>query len=133
MPSTLFDSAGLAIVAYAQVDGATGSSISSTAMNSTLLANSGVTTSRIDVGWYSLTLSTATGQDPSRDLIFVQPTTPTTNDYGPGSVPYPPSTLVVDNDDYEKQVFIGTLDPTTQLTTALDCDFNILVLRTILP
>ena len=122
MPSTLFDSAGLAIVAYAQVDGGTGSSISSTAMNSTLLANSGVTTSRIDVGWYSLTLSTATGQDPSRDLIFVQPT-------ASSSPSLRPSAIVEDDDDFDKVVSLGD----NLGTTAIDCNFDVLVLRTVLP
>ena len=77
MPSTLFDSAGLAIVAYVQVNGADGSSVS------TALANSGVSTTKIlgQDGGYLIQLSTALGQDPSRDLIFVQPMTtrPTAN------------------------------------------------------
>jgi hypothetical protein len=30
-------------------------------------------------------------------------------------------------------VYIGTLDPVSSGTTALDCDFNLLILRTILP
>ena len=122
MPSTLFDSAGLAIVAYAQVDGSDGSS------NSTALANSGVTTTKVPftTGDYLIQLSTALGQDPSRDLIFVQPTVEVKTDQ-----PYPPSALVVDGDDYTKEVLIGTLNGSG--TTALDCDFNILILRTILP
>ena len=122
MPSTLFDSAGLAIVAYAQVDGSDGSS------SSTALANSGVTTTKVPstTGDYLIQLSTALGQDPSRDLIFVQPTVEVKTDQ-----PYPPSALVVDGDDYTKEVLIGTLNGSG--TTALDCDFNILILRTILP
>ena len=122
MPSTLFDSAGLAIVAYAQVDGSDGSS------SSTALANSGVTTTKVPftTGDYLIQLSTALGQDPSRDLIFVQPTVEVKTDK-----PYPPSALVVDGDDYTKEVLIGTLNGSG--TTALDCDFNILILRTILP
>ena len=122
MPSTLFDSAGLAIVAYAQVDGSDGSS------SSTALANSGVTTTKVPftTGDYLIQLSTALGQDPSRDLIFVQPTVEVKTDQ-----PYPPSALVVDGDDYTKEVLIGTRNGSG--TTALDCDFNILILRTILP
>ena len=120
MPSTLFDSAGLAIVAYVQVNGADGSS------SSTALANSGVSTTKVPghPGDYLITLSTALGQDPSRDLIFVQPTraTPLTAPYCPV-----PATVVTDHDDYTKEVQIGSE------TTALDCDFNVLVLRTILP
>ena len=124
MPSTLFDSAGLAIVAYVQVDGSDGSS------SSTALANSGVTTTKIPstTGDYLVQLSTALGQDPSRDLIFVQPTVAANTDQ-----PYPPSVLVVDGDDYTKEILIGTLDSRTGFTTALDCDFNVLILRTILP
>ena len=120
MPSTLFDSAGLAIVAYVQVNGADGSS------NSTLLANSGVTTTKVPghAGDYLITLSSAVGQDPSRDLIFVQPTlqNPLTAPFAPV-----PSAVVTDRDDYTKEVQIGSE------TTALDCDFNVLILRTILP
>ena len=120
MPSTLFDSAGLAIVAYVQVDGAHGSS------SSTALANSGVETTRINTGTYNITVPTALGQDPSRDLIFVQPT-------GTADFDYPPGTIVVDVDDYTKTVFIGTLDPTSHSATFVDCNFNLLILRTILP
>ena len=124
MPSTLFDSAGLAIVAYVQVNGKDGSS------TSTLLANSGVSTTKVPftTGDYLIQLSTALGQDPSRDLIFVQPTAKANTDR-----PYPPAALVVDGDDYTKEVLIGTLDSHTGFTTALDCDFNVLILRTILP
>jgi len=124
MPSTLFDSAGLAIVAYAQVKGSDGSS-----ENSTALANSGIYTTRLSRGQYLVQMSTALGQDPSRDLIFVQPTTTFT------SYPaFPPGSLVSDKDDYNKIVSFGTLDPiNTGSSTMLDCDFNILVLRTILP
>ena len=120
MPSTLFDSAGLAIVAYVQVNGADGSS------NSTALANSGVCTTKVPGhhGDYLIQLSTALGQDPSRDLIFVQPTlqTPLTAPYAPV-----PSAVVTDHDDYTKEVQIASG------TTALDNDFNVLILRTILP
>lgn len=125
MPSTLFDSAGLAIVAYVQVNGADGSSVS------TALANSGVSTTKIlgQNGGYLIQLSTAFGQDPSRDLIFVQPTLQT-----PLTAPNPyeytapvPSAVVTDHDDYIKEVQIASG------TTALECDFNVLILRTILP
>jgi hypothetical protein len=125
MPSTLFDSAGLAIVAYVQVNGADGSS------NSTALANSGVSTTKVPLhsGDYLIKLSTALGQDPSRDLIFVQPTQPTPSTYSsPTSFTAGiPAAIVTDHDDYTKEVQFGSG------TTALDCDFNVLVLRTILP
>ena len=120
MPSTLFDSAGLAIVAYVQVDGSDGTS------SSTSRANSGVSTTRISAGVYGIQMSSAIGQSPSRDLIIIQPTTQ-------GNVAYPPGTIVEDDDDYFKRVIIGTLDPVSHVTTALDCDFNCLILRTILP
>ena len=124
MPSTLFDSAGLAIVAYVQVNGLDGSSIS------TALANSGVTTTKIPHthGRYLVALSTALGQDPSRDLIFVQPTLSTAID-----LVYPPASTVVKQDDYVNQIILGAFDPSNGNTTALDSDFNVLILRTILP
>ena len=118
MPSTLFDSAGLAIVAYAQVNGATGAS-----ENITSLANSGVYTTKLDYGKYLIQMSTALGQDPSRDLIFVQPTQSST------TISLRPSSVVVDVDDYNKVVSLGDAIG----TTAIDCNFDVLVLRTILP
>jgi hypothetical protein len=124
MPSTLFDSAGLAIVAYVQVDGLTGSS------SSTALANSGIYTTRVagHPGDYLITLSSAIGQDPSRDLIFVQPTLTTAIAYTGAALNSPiPSAVVTDHDDFTKEVQIGSG------TTALDNDFNVLILRTILP
>jgi hypothetical protein len=117
MPSTLFDSAGLAVVAYAQVNGATGAS-----ENTSGLANSGVYTTKLSPGLYLVQMSTALGQDPSRDLIFVQPTTKSTPTVRP-------SVIVVDVDDYNKQVSLGDAIG----TTAIDCNFDVLVLRTILP
>ena len=126
MPSPLFDAAGLAIVAYVQVNGSDGSS------NSTALANSGVTTTKLPTyeGLYQITLSTALGQDPSRDLIFVQPTSTTLLPYSSSllfSQPGLPAANVTDLDDYNKQVQIGAG------TTAINSDFNVLILRTVLP
>lgn len=124
MPSTLFDSAGLAIVAYVQVNGADGSSVS------TALANSGVSTTKVPGhdGDYLIQLSTALGQNPSRDLIFVQPTRTTPISYTGSDLDEEiPSAVVTDRDDYTKEVQIGST------TSALDCDFNVLILRTILP
>ena len=118
MPSTLFDSAGLAVVAYAQVKGSDGSS-----ENSTALANSGIYTTRLSRGQYLVQMSTALGQDPSRDLIFVQPTQSTT------TIGFRPSSIVVDVDDYNKEVSLGDAIG----TTAIDCNFDVLILRTILP
>jgi hypothetical protein len=130
MPSTLFDSAGLAIVAYVQVKGSDGSS------SSTALANSGVTTTKVpgNTGDYLVQLSTAVGQDPSRDLIFVQPTLKAPLGYTDGendpSITFDgsvPCSVVTDADKWTKEVQIGSG------TTALDCDFNVLILRTMLP
>jgi Tfp pilus assembly protein PilW len=119
MPSTLFDAAGLAIVAYAQVDGATGTS------NSTSLANSGVTVSKISTGAYSVLMPTALQQDLARDLIFVQPKL-TTALLAVGVR----SPVVFEVNAQEKHVVIyGGAGG----TTPLDSDFNLLVLRTILP
>ena len=124
MPSTLFDSAGLAIVAYAQVDGATGSS------TSTGLANSGVGTTRLSTGLYYLTLPTGLTQDLSRDLIFVQPKVTT-------ALPNPflhPIALVFEQDAANKQIqILGVQGSVALHPTAVDSDFDILVLRTILP
>ena len=122
MPSTLFDSAGLAIVAYAQVDGHTGSSTSSG------LANSGVSTTKLNTGIYQVDLSTALTQDLSRDLIFVQPKITTA---------LPGISLdgnrFADIVEVSAQTKIVKIFDASTTTTALDSDFNILVLRTILP
>ena len=120
MPSTLFDSAGLAIVAYAQVN-ADGSS-----ENTTNKANSGIYTTRLAQGQYLVQMSTALGQDPSQDLIFVQPTN--TTYAGLGTTPIPAS-LVEDSDDFNK---IVVFTDGGYGTTAIDCNFNVLVLRTVI-
>ena len=122
MPSTLFDSAGLAIVAYAQVDGATGQSEGTTS-----LANSGVSTTRTATGVYYVTLPTGLAQDLSRDLIFVQPKVTTALPTGGAR-----TANVFEVDAASKQVTIFAQSPWLN-TTALDSDFDILVLRTILP
>ena len=126
MPSTLFDSAGLAIVAYAQVDGATGQSEGTTG-----LANSGVYTTRVTTGIYDVYLPTNLSQDLSRDLIFVQPkTTPGTTSIRLG--------FRVAADLFEvnatlKQVQMIGVGGAVAASTAIDSDFDVLVLRTILP
>ena len=123
MPSTLFDSAGLAIVAYAQVDGATGSS------TSTGLANSGVYSTRTATGVYDVYLPTALAQDPSRDLIFVQPkiTAALQQTNGPAVA----DVLELSPGVKEVKMFAAGISPF--VTTAVDADFDVLVLRTILP
>jgi hypothetical protein len=124
MPSTLFDSAVLAIVAYTQVDGATGVS------TSTSLANSGVGTTRVSTGVYQVFLPTAIAQDASRDLIFVQPkAVPSTTaiQLYCGIV-----ANVVEEDATSKQVTMKGVGGGL-MTTSVDSDFSFFVLRTILP
>jgi hypothetical protein len=127
MPSTLFDSAGLAIVAYAQVAGATGSSVSTT------LSNSGVSTTRITTGLYQVFLPTGLTQDPSRDLIFIQPkAVPSTTAIQLGL--HPLANLVEESAQVKQVRIWGVNDVGSGMTTtAIDSDFNVLVLRTILP
>jgi hypothetical protein len=105
----LFDSAGLAIVAYAEVVGSSGASTST---------NSGVTTARVVAGQYTVTLPDANGQYPDRDLIFVQVK-------GTGTSPV--SAKVDDTDPLIKVV------RTSDATTLVDADFSILILRNIIP
>ena len=130
MPSTLFDSAGLAIVAYAQIDGPTGS-VPSTG------CNSGLNTTRLSTGIYQIALPTALGQDPGRDLIFVQPKWSQTLRYDsvrsavvsdpvPGNPGDNNKLIPIFGNEYDN---VGA----PLATTALDSDFNILILRTILP
>jgi hypothetical protein len=124
MSSTLFDSAGLAIVAYGQVSGATGSSVS------TALANSGITTTKISTGIYQAFMPTGLAQDPSRDLIFVQPKAlPSTTAIQLGCAVV---ANVVEESATVKQIKLTGVSGSLT-TTAVDSDFNLLVLRTILP
>lgn len=111
--NALFDSAGLAIVAYADVVGSDGSSAST---------NSGVITTRTGVGQYDVILPADKTQALSRDLIVVTPKGPIT------SVPY--SGKVDDSDSVTKRVGIYGGSP---LATFADADFSILILRTIIP
>ena len=106
----LCDSAALAIVAYAEVDGVKGDSTET---------NSGVTTTRQSLGKYSVALSTAAGQQANRDLIFVQ-----AKSTGVGPV----MSSVDDSAMTTKLVSFAT-----SATTAADTSFSILVLRTVLP
>jgi len=110
--NSLFDSAGLAIVAYAEVAG-DGTSTST---------NSGVTTTRSGLGQYTVTLPANKQQAGSRDLIFVTPKG--TID----STPY--SHKVDDADPADKKVAIYGGSP---LATFADSAFSILILRTIVP
>jgi hypothetical protein len=113
MPSLIYDSAGLAIVAYADVVGSDGSSTTT---------NSGVVTARTGTGQYDVVLPSDKQQSLARDLIVVTPKGPIT------SVPY--SAKVDDSDPATKKVGIYGGSP---LATFADADFSILILRTVIP
>jgi len=123
--NALFDSAGLAIVAYAEVVGSSGAAPN---------INSGfVTTTRTGAGQYSLTLpGNTTGAQASQqmagtdDLIFVTPKVPSGTPLG--STPF--TAMVDDNDPLVKKVAIYGGSP---LATFADMDFSVLVLRCIVP
>jgi len=118
----MFDQAKLAIVAYAEVaiDG------------SSTKTNSGITTTHIALGTYALDLPVASQnqiglqQFSDRDLIFVQPINATVGGIA--------ATAVNDAAAYggdmvtRKLVFLGT-----SATTAVDCAFSVLILRTVTP
>lgn len=110
MPSTLFDSAGLAVVAFAEVVGATGASVD---------LNSGVTTTRTAAGTYTLTLPSNLGQSNTKDLIFVQT-------LGTGTAPLTAKVSTASTATV-KTVYVS------DATTLADGDFSILILRTINP
>lgn len=110
--NTLFDVAGLAIVAYVEVL-ADGSSAST---------NSGVTTTRTASGQYDVILPANKAQNGSRDLIFVTPKGTIS------STPY--SHKVDDANATTKHVAIYGGSP---LATFADSDFSFLILRTIVP
>jgi len=119
----MFDQAKLAVVAYAEVNGFTGTST---------LTNSGIVTTRLGLGTYQLSLPVASQhqlgltQFSDRDLIFIQPLNATAplgatavNDQALGT---PPAATA----DVNKLVFIGS-----SATTAVDSDFSVLILRTL--
>lgn len=119
--NALFDSAGLAIVAYAEVVGANGTSTGT---------NSGVVTTRTATGSYTVSLPANNAQQGARNLIFVQPTT-TTNflNVGPSATVNQANSLMTSppTGDATKLICISNG------TTLIDSDFNILILRTICP
>jgi hypothetical protein len=111
----MFDQAKLAVVAYGEVSGTDGSSTKT---------NSGVVTTRLGLGTFQISLPTASQnqigleQFGDRDLIFIQPLHPTA----------PIATSAVNNGNQaNKLVFLGST------TTAVDCDFSFLILRTLVP
>jgi hypothetical protein len=112
----MFDQAKLAVVAYAEVSGTDGSSTRT---------NSGISTTRLALGTYALDMPVASQnqvglqQFSDRDLIFVQPLN--------ASAPIA-ATAVNDANQTRKLVFTGS-----SATTAVDCDFSVLMLRTLTP
>ena len=116
--NALFDSAALAIVAYAHVDGDTGAST---------VTNSGVLTSKSTTlaGRYTVALQTAMSQANCKDFVLVQPTAFT----GPSDSGYvnPIASLVIDSQSTTKQISLGVG------STAVDCSFSIIILRTTIP
>ena len=115
--NALFDSAALAIVAYAHVDGNTGAST---------VTNSGVITSRNTTGQYIVALQTAMSQANCKDFVLVQPTAFT----GPADSGYivPVASLVIDSQSTTKQICLGA-----GASTAVNCSFSIIILRTTIP
>ena len=115
-----FSQAQLAVVAYAQVSGADGSST---------LCNSGLNTTRLGMGTFQLGLPVGSqnqlglGQLAATDLVTVTPlslsTTPTT----------PLAVMVVNNNDTNnKLVLFGS-----SATTAVDTDFSVIIYRSLIP
>ena len=107
--NALFDSAGLAIVAYAEVVGSDGSSAA---------CNSGVTTARVVDGEYTITLPADKTQVAARDLMFVQVN---------GTTSSPLSAHVDNSNPAVKVVRIS------DASTLVAADFSVLILRTINP
>lgn len=111
--NSLFDSAGLAIVAYLEVTGTDGTSAN---------CNSGVTTTKTGTGQYDIILPAGKLQNSPRDLIFVEVN---------GTITSTPYSSKVDNSNAQtKHVGIYGGGP---LTTFADADFSVIILRTIVP
>lgn len=110
---TLYDIAGLAVVAYGEVlaDG------TSPAMNS------GVTTGRTAAGQYTVTLPANKLQSGARDLMVV---TPKVSQVPANPIPF--SHSVDDADPAIKRIAIYGGTP---LATFADCEFSFIIFRTI--
>lgn len=108
--NSLFDSAGLAIVAYAEV----------AADGTSTATNSGVTTAKTPavLGTYTVTLPADKTQVDARDLIFVQVK-------GSGSAPL--TAKVEETSPAVKTVRVS------DAASLADGEFSILILRTIVP
>jgi hypothetical protein len=109
-----FDSANVALVAYAEVFGDTGASTGT---------NSGITTTRTSLGRYVAILPSGLTQSGYRDLIFVQPKLAS----GVALNGLVRSAKVIDDLDATKVIEI------VSATTAVDCDFSIMIWRTQVP
>ena len=129
MPQTLFDAAGLAVVAYAEINGADGTST---------YLNSGVSTTRTATGLYTLTLpgsnvpSSSSGIPSNQlgetnDLVFVTPKTTTLIPLAAPPVP------VVDDDDDPYVKNIKMINSLVGTSSFVDATFSILILRCINP
>ena len=121
--NSLYDSAGLAIVAYVEV-----ASDGTSVVNTTHLAamNSGVTTTRLSTGLFQVILPSDKTQSPTRDLIFVQPY---------GTTVTGPLTAVIDETNPPAPALPGSVKTVTlfQGATVADGAFTVLILRTIVP
>lgn len=128
MPELSFSAPSLAIVAYCEVDGASGASTR---------LNSGIATSRADQGQYVIRLPTLLGQFEENDIVLVQPK----NDLGGSGVV--PKEVTVSELEFPvvgrvKQIFVysgalaGGSTPPVE-TTSIDSTFYVLILRTTLP
>ncbi len=111
--NALFDSAGLAIVAYLEITGADGTSANQ---------NSGVTTTKTGTGQYDVILPAGKLQSSPRDQVFV-----TVN----GTITSTPVAVKVDNSDPQTK-HIGVYGG-SPLATFADSDLTVLILRTIVP
>lgn len=108
MPSPGSFTPDFALVAYAEVSGAAGTSTT---------MNSGVMTSRTALGTYTVTLQTAMQQADSLSQIYVQPR---------GTVPL--MSAVEDTSDQVKTVRFSSSS-----TTAVNTDFSIFIWRSTIP
>lgn len=119
----MFDQAKLAVVAYAEV----------LADGTSPATNSGISTTRTALGSYALDLPVASPnqvglqQFSDRDLIFVQPLNATVAGIAATAVNDATATVPA-TPGSRKLVFLG-ISP----TTAVDCGFSVLILRTLTP
>ncbi len=116
MPALSFSAPNLAVVAYAEIDGATGASTK---------LNSGVTTSRVGLGGYLVTLPTNMNMTEAQDLIFVQPKN---NPDGSGLISK--DFVVQDAFASGKNILFFNGAPELGASTRVDSTFFLLILRT---